>query len=72
MQHTENPQFSLKFSFILGIGYSLRFNCLFRFLQSLRKRTIFDLYLGCTKHAAPHSESFDISSTPIRTKPYNS
>ena len=32
------------------------------------KRTQFDLDLGCAKDGAPHSESFDTSETPSRTK----
>ena len=53
---------------ILGIVYGLRFNFLFIFLKSLRKRTRFVLALGYGKDGAAHSESFDISSTTSRTK----
>ena len=61
------PNFN-KISLILGIGHSLRFNCLLRFLKSLSKCTQFDLGLGCVKDGAPHSESLDFSSTPSRNK----
>ena len=54
-------------SLIFGIGYGFRFNCLFTFLKSLRKRTQFDFGLDCAKDWAPHSESFDTSRTPSRT-----
>ena len=53
---------------ILGIGYDLRFNCLFIFLKSLRKRTQFELGLGCAMYEAPHSESLALSRTTSRTK----
>ena len=55
-------------SFIFGIGYGFLFNCLFRFLKSLGKRTRFYLGLGCAKDGAPHSESFTTSVTHTRTK----
>ena len=42
-------------------------SCLFKFISSLRKYTRF-LGLGCEKDGAPHSESFDFSSTPSRNK----
>ena len=57
-----------KISLILGIGCGLHFNCLFIFIKSLRKRTWFDLGLGCAKGGAPHSESLAHVSTPNRTK----
>ena len=41
---------------ILGIGYGFFLNFLFKFIISLRKRTVFDLGLGCAKDGAPHSE----------------
>ena len=53
---------------IFGIGYGFRFNCLFGFLKSLRKRTQFYLGLGFAKHAAPHSEPFSTLRNPNRTK----
>ena len=43
-------------------------NCLFKFLKSIRKRTPFDVGLGCEKDGAPHSESFATSRTHSRTK----
>ena len=46
----------IKISLILGIGCGLRFNFLFRLLKSLRKRTQFDLGLGCAKDGAPYYE----------------
>ena len=55
-------------SLILGIGYGLRFDCLLVFLKSLRKRTQFDLGLGCTKDWDPHYGSLVYSRTPSRTK----
>ena len=45
---------------MLGNGYGLRFNGLFKFLNSLRKLTQFDLGLGCAKDGATHSESFSL------------
>ena len=53
---------------IFGIGYSFHFNCLFIFLNSLRKRTIYDLGLVCAKDGATHSESFSTSITPNSNK----
>ena len=44
------------------------FNCLFRFLKSLRKHTWFYLGLGCAKDGASHSESFATSRTHSRNK----
>ena len=41
------------------IGF--RYNCLFRFLKSVRKRTRFDIGLAWVKDGAPHSESFTTS-----------
>ena len=55
-------------SFIFGIGYCFWFNCLFKFLNSLRKYTRFDLGLGCAKDGAPHSESFATSRNTSRNK----
>ena len=55
-------------SLILGIGYGLRINYLFRFLKSLRKLNQFGLGLGCEKIGDTHSESLALSRTPIRTK----
>ena len=55
-------------SLIFGIGYSFCFNCLFRFLSSLRKRTRFDLGLVWAKDRDPHSESFSTLRTPSRTR----
>ena len=55
-------------SFIFGIGYGSRFNCLFRFLKSLRKLNCSDLGLGCAKYGDTHSESFATSRIPNRTK----
>ena len=52
---------------IFGIGSSFHFNCLFRFLKSLRKIARFDLGLGCVKDRNPHSESFATSRNPIST-----
>ena len=62
------PSFFYNILLILGIGYDLRFDCLFRFIKSLRKHTRFDLVLGCAKDGDLHSESFALSSTTIRTK----
>ena len=53
--------------FILGTGCGLCFNCLFRFLKSLRKPTWFYLGLGYSKDGATHSESLGSSRTPSRT-----
>ena len=53
---------------IFGIGYGFCFNCLFRFLKSLRKRTQFDLGLGLAKDGAPHYESYVTSRNPNRNK----
>ena len=53
---------------ILGIGYDLRFNFLFRFIKSLRKHTRFDLGLGCAQDGVPHYEMFALSRTTIRNK----
>ena len=44
------------------------FNCLFRFLKKLRKRTRLDLGLGEAKDGATHSESFATLKIPIRTR----
>ena len=55
-------------SLILGIGYGLRFNCLFMFLRTLIKRTWVDLGLGCAKHGAPYSDFFALSRNPSRNK----
>ena len=55
-------------SLILGIGYVLRFNCLFIFIRSLRKRTQFDLSFGCAKNGAPHYELLACSRNHIRAK----
>ena len=41
---------------------------LFGLLNSLRKRTPFDLGLVCVKDGDPHSESFSISSIPSINK----
>ena len=49
---------------ILGIGYSLRFNCSFRFLNSLINRIQFDLSIGYAKDWDPYSESLATSRTP--------
>ena len=57
-----------KISLILDIGYDLRFNYLFIFLKSLRKRTQSVLSLGCEKYGAPHYESFSLSRNPSWTK----
>ena len=43
----------------LGIVYALCFNCLFKFLKSLRKSTQFVLGLVCVKYGATHSDSFE-------------
>ena len=43
-------------SLIFGIRYSFLFNCLFRLLKSLSKRTRSDLGLGYAKDGAPHYE----------------
>ena len=40
-------------SLIFGIGYGFCFNYLFRFLDSLRKLTWFDLGLGCENDGLP-------------------
>ena len=53
---------------IFGIGYGFRFNCLFRFLKSLRKYTRFDLGLGWAKDGDTHYESFANLRTPSITK----
>ena len=53
---------------MLGIGYGLRFSCLFRFLKSLIKLIQFYLGLGCAEYAAYHYELLAISRTPIITK----
>ena len=55
-------------SFILGIGYGYCFNCLFKFLKSIRKLTRLDLGLGRAKYGAPHSVSFATFSTPSINK----
>ena len=68
MHHTENLTIIITLNFILGIGYGLRFNYLFRFLKSLRKSTRFVLGLVYENYGAPHSESFDMPRTPSRTK----
>ena len=57
---------------MLGIGYGLQFNYLFKFLKSLRKRTWFVFGLVCVKDGDPHSESFDFSINPNITKQYTS
>ena len=62
------PYYFNNISLILGIGYCLHFNCLFRFINSLRKCTQFDLVLGFAKNGDPHSESFALPNTPSRTK----
>ena len=53
---------------ILGIGYGLWCNCLFRFLMSLRNINRFYLGLGCSKDGNRYFESFVFSRTPSRTK----
>ena len=53
---------------ILGIGYSLHFNCLFIFLKSRIKRTLFVLGLGFENDDNDHFGSFSPSRTPSRTK----
>ena len=53
---------------VLGIGYCLRFNFLFRFLKSIIKRTRFDLVLACAKDGAPHSELLGSSRNHSSTK----
>ena len=55
-------------SFIFGIGYGFRFNCLFIFLRSLRKRTWFDLGLRWEQNWTPHYESFSTLRTHNMTK----
>ena len=55
-------------SLTFGIGYGFRFNCLFIFLKSFLKLTRFYSVLGCAKDGDPHSESFDTSRTPNKTK----
>ena len=49
---------------ILLIGYGLYFNCLFKFLTSLRKCTSFVLSLGFAKDGNPNLESLALSRTP--------
>ena len=61
------PNFN-KNSFNFGIGYSFCFNCFFKFLKSIRKRTQFDLGLGCVKDGAPRYESFSTPRNHIGTK----
>ena len=51
--------------------YGFCSNCLFRFLKALRKHTRFYLGLGYEKDGDHHSESFDSSSNPSRTKRSN-
>ena len=68
MFHTENLILSIKILFILVIRYGLSFNCLFRFLKSLRKCTQIVLGLGCSKDEAPRSELFDLSRNISRAK----
>ena len=53
---------------IFGIGYGFCFNCLFRFLSSLRKHIRFDLGLVWAKDRDPHSESFATLRAPSRTR----
>ena len=59
-----------KISLILGLVYGLRFICLFKYIKSLIKCTLFVLGLGCTKYGSPHSESNELSRTPSITKRY--
>ena len=54
------PSYFNNVSLILGVGYGLHCNCFLRFIKSLRRRTQFDLGLGCAKDGDPHSEFFDI------------
>ena len=53
---------------IFGTRYGFRFHCLFIFLKSIRKRTIFDLVLGSANDGAPHYELFDTPSNHSRTR----
>ena len=53
---------------VLGVGYGLCFNCLFRFIQSLIKRTRLFLGLSCAEDGDTHSESFDSPRTSSRNK----
>ena len=55
-------------SLIFGMGYGFCFNCLYRFLESLRKRTRFYLGLGCAKDVYPYPESIATSSIHSRDK----
>ena len=57
-----------KISMIVGTWYGFHFNFLFKFLKSLRKRTWFDLGLGCAKYVDTHSDSFDTTMTPSKNK----
>ena len=57
-----------RISFILGIVCGLCFNCLFRFLKSLRKHTRFYLGLGYSKDGADHFELLARSRNPSRNK----
>ena len=50
------------------MGCGFQFNFLFRFINSLIKRNLFYLGLGCAKDGATHSELFSSLSTPSRTK----
>ena len=54
-------------SLIFGIGF-FRFNCLFKFLNSLSKSALFDLGLCRAKYGYPHSELFSTSRTPSKTR----
>ena len=67
MYHTENLPISIIFH-----GYqALDMVNVLIFIQiykSLRKRTHFDLGLGCAKDGDPHSESLFCSRTPSRAK----
>ena len=51
--HTEKPSNFKNISFILGIGYGLCFNFLFKFINLLKKRTQFVLGLGNEEMGLP-------------------
>ena len=53
---------------ILGIGYDLLFNCLFKFSKVTYKTTRFVLCLSCDNYWAPQYESFAPSRNHIRNK----
>ena len=55
-------------SLILGIGYGLLFDWLFKFIKSIWKCNQYLFGLGCKKYGSPHSDSFDFSRTPSITK----